>query len=307
MDNAGWEYETILVNDFSPDRSWDVIATLAGQDPHVIGINLRRNFGQDNAILTGMRFARGQYVVVMDDDLQHHPKYIRMLLEKAEEEDADVVYAEFKTKRQKRWKNIGSWIHGMIAEAVIYKPRNIYLSPYKIIRKEVAESICQYAGPWPYIDGLLYQTTWRISSVPIRHFERYAGSSNYTFWRSLGVSARLIFSFSVKPVRLVTWTGLAMAVLGLSAALAVIAYRLLIPGDFSPQSIGWASLMVTLLVISGMQMMIFGILGEYLGRIYLRLDQKPQTSIREVINRECIPEPLANRQPVRDYALKHDL
>jgi glycosyltransferase involved in cell wall biosynthesis len=126
---AGLSYEVILVNDFSPDRSWDVIAALARRHPCIIGVDLRRNFGQDNAILTGMRVARGQFIVIMDDDLQHDPAYIPRLLSKVEE-GSDVVYAEFKKKRQKRWKNIGSWINGKIAEAVIYKPRNIYLSPF---------------------------------------------------------------------------------------------------------------------------------------------------------------------------------
>jgi glycosyltransferase involved in cell wall biosynthesis len=306
---ARWTYEVILVNDFSPDHSWDVITDLASKDPHIVGVDLRRNFGQDNAILTGMRLARGEYVIVMDDDLQHHPKYIPRLLAEAEE-GFDVVYAQFKKKRQKHWKNIGSWINGKIAEAVIYKPRNIYLSPYKIIRKEVADMVCAYNGPWPYIDGLLYQVTWRVSSISVDHFPRYSGQSNYKFLRALGVSARLIFSFSIKPVRLVTWSGLALAALGLFAATAIVAYRVLVPQDFTYQSAGWASLIVTTLVIGGMQMMIFGILGEYLGRIYMRVDHKPQTSIRQVIRDGCGPERQPSTvigHPAQDYVLKSDL
>ncbi len=284
---TGWNYEVILVNDFSPDRSWEVIVDLALKDPRVVGVDLRRNFGQDNAILTGMRLARGAFIVVMDDDLQHHPKYIPALLKEAER-GFDVVYGEFRKRRQKRWKNAGSWINGRIAEALIYKPRNIYLSPFKIIRKDVADMVCNYGGPWPYIDGLLYQATWRVSSIPVDHFARFSGKSNYTFLRALGVSARLVFS-SLKPVRLVTWSGLALVTLGLFAAIAIAAYRILIPQNFAGESIGWAALLVTVLVIAGMQMLIFGILGEYLGRIYLRVDQKPQTSIREVIRDQCNP------------------
>jgi len=284
---GGWDYEVILVNDYSPDRSWDVITSLAQQDPHIVAVDLRRNFGQDNAILTGMRLARGEFLVIMDDDLQHHPKYIPRLVQKVED-GYDVVYADFKRKRQKRWKNIGSWINGRIAEVLINKPRNVYLSPYKIIRRDVARLVCNYDGPWPYIDGLLYEATWRISSISVDHFPRHSGSSNYTFLRSLGVSARLILSFSVKPVRLITWSGIALAALGLLAAIAVAAYRILVPQDFTPQSVGWASLIVTILVIGGMQMMMFGILGEYLGRIFLRVENKPQTSIREVVHGESL-------------------
>jgi glycosyltransferase involved in cell wall biosynthesis len=305
---TGWDYEVILVNDFSPDHSWDVITALAQQDPHIVAVDLRRNFGQDNAILTGMRLARGEFLVIMDDDLQHHPKYIPRLLERVED-GFDVVYAEFKRKRQKRWKNIGSWINGKIAEVLIQKPRNIYLSPYKIIRGDVARVLCNYGGPWPYIDGLLYEATWRISSISVDHFPRYSGESNYTFLRSLGVSARLIFAFSVKPVRLITWSGMALAALGLLAAIAVAAYRILVPQDFSPQSVGWASLIVTILVIGGMQMMMFGILGEYLGRIYLRVENKPQTSIREVIyghGGQDWAQASSGERPA-EYVLKSDL
>ncbi len=305
---GGWSYEVILVNDFSPDRSWDVIAALVQEDPHVVGVDLRRNFGQDNAILAGMRLARGEFVVIMDDDLQHHPKYIPRLLEKVQA-GFDVVYAEFRTKRHKRWKNIGSSIHGRIAEALIHKPRNVYLSPYKIIRKDVADIVCQYGGPWPYIDGLLYQATWRISSIVVEHFPRYSGTGNYTFLRSLGVSARLIFSFSIAPVRLITWSGLALAALGLLAAMAVAAYRVFLPQDFPPSTVGWASLIVTILVIGGLQMLMFGILGEYLGRIYLRVENKPQTSIRTVIGGESREgshaAPGGDRAP--DYALESNL
>jgi len=306
---GGWDYEVILVNDYSPDRSWDVITSLAQHDPHIVAVDLRRNFGQDNAILTGMRLARGEFLVIMDDDLQHHPKYIPKLVEKAED-GFDVVYADFKRKRQNRWKNIGSWINGRIAEVLINKPRNVYLSPYKIIRRDVARMVCNYDGPWPYIDGLLYEATWRISSISVDHFPRHSGSSNYTFLRSFGVSARLILSFSVKPVRLITWSGMALAALGLLAAIAVAAYRILVPEDFTTQSVGWASLIVTILVIGGMQMMMFGILGEYLGRIFLRVENKPQTSIREVIHGESLQDWGRNSSAVHSstgYVVKSNL
>jgi undecaprenyl-phosphate 4-deoxy-4-formamido-L-arabinose transferase len=293
LEPAGLDYELILVNDCSPDGSWRVIEQLCRKDPRVVGVDLRRNFGQDNAILTGMRLARGEFIVIMDDDLQHHPKYIPTLLEKAVDDEADVVYADFEVKRQKLWKNIGSWINGRIAELVIYKPRNVYLSPYKIVRKEVAEAIIGRADPTPYVDGLLYQCTSRISSVQVAHFPRYAGESNYNFWRALGVSARLIFSFSLRPLRMAVWTGFVLAAIGLVAAVVVIAYRLSSPEAFEPYAVGWASLMVTFLVVAGLQMMFLGILGEYVGRTYLRVSEKPQTCVREILNRDSVVEPIS--------------
>ena len=283
------DYEVVLVNDCSPDNSWGVIEAICRSNTRVVGIDLRRNFGQDNAIITGLRLSRGKYAAIMDDDLQHHPRDLPALLEKIEE-GADVVYADFGVKQQKLWKNFGSWFNGKVAEWVINKPKEVYLSPYKIIRREVVEQICNYDGPDPYIDGLLFQITSRVSQIPVEHHPRYAGQSTYTFWKSLRVWARLAFSFSARPMRLVSWFGFAFATLGLLLAVLVVLYRILLPEDFSPNAVGWASLMVALLVLSGIQMLFFGILGEYTGRTFVRVNNKPQAAIREVINRDAREE-----------------
>jgi undecaprenyl-phosphate 4-deoxy-4-formamido-L-arabinose transferase len=283
LDPTGREYEVVLVNDYSPDDSWSIIQALCQDNPNVVGVDLRRNFGQDNALITGLRLARGRYVAIMDDDLQHDPRDLPALLDKIEE-GADAVYADFRTKQQKLWKNVGSWLNGKVAQWVINKPKGIYLSPYKIIRKEVVETICKYEGPDPYIDGLLFQVTSRIEQIPVEHHPRYAGRSTYTVWKSLRVSGRLMFSFSARPMRLVSWFGFFFAALGLLLATFVILYRLFFPQDFPPNAVGWASLMVALLVLSGIQMMFFGILGEYTGRTFLRVNNKPQTAIRQVLN-----------------------
>lgn len=280
---SGLAYELILVNDCSPDLSWKVIESICRIDPSVTGVDLRRNFGQDNAILTGLRLARGKYIAIMDDDLQHHPKFLPDMVNKIEA-GHDVVYANFRAKRQKLWKNAGSWLNGKIAEWVLDKPRGIYLSPYKLIRKDVAELICAYPGPTPYVDGLLFQTTSRIAQVPVEHYPRFEGRGNFTFLRSVGVSARLAFSFSAKPLRLISWCGFAFAGLGLLLVIGVVSYRLFFPELFTAEAIGWASLMVAILLACGLQMIFFGALGEYTGRTYLLVSRKPQTAIREVLN-----------------------
>ncbi|MEK6323480.1 MAG: glycosyltransferase family 2 protein [Acidobacteriota bacterium] len=286
LDPTNRDYEVVLVNDGSPDNSWALIEAMCRTNPNVVGIDLRRNFGQDNAIITGLRQARGKYVAIMDDDLQHHPRDLPALLYKIEE-GGDAVYADFRVKQQKVWKNLGSWFNGKFAQWVINKPKDIYLSPYKVIRREVAEMICHYDGPDPYIDGLLFQITSRISQIPVDHHPRYAGRSTYTFWKSLKVWGRLAFSFSTRPMRLVSWFGFGFAVLGLLLAVVVILYRLLFPEHFPPGAVGWASLMVALLVLSGIQMLFFGILGEYSGRTFLRVNDKPQAAIREVLNQSA--------------------
>jgi undecaprenyl-phosphate 4-deoxy-4-formamido-L-arabinose transferase len=280
---TGLRYEVVLVNDCSPDRSWEVIAGLCAERDNVIGVDLRRNFGQDNAILTGLRHARGQFLVIMDDDLQHHPRDIPPLLEKLEKERADVVYAAFGVRHHKFWKNLGSWFNGKVAEWVINKPKRLYLSPYKIIRRPVADLICNHDGPDPYVDGLIFQVTSRVTQLAVEHHPRHAGASTYTLVKSVKVWARLAFSFSVRPLRMVTWFGFFFAFLGVAGAIWVVLYRLLNPEEFSGSALGWASLIVTQLVLGGIQMVFFGILGEYTGRTYLRVNNKPQAAVREVL------------------------
>jgi len=183
------------------------------------------------------------------------------------------------------WKNLGSWFNGKVAEWVIDKPKTVYLSPYKIISADAAALICSYDGPDPYIDGLLLQITSRISHVPAEHQVRFAGQSTYNFWKSVRIWARLAFSFSVGPLRLVSLCGFAFAALGVILTLVVVLYRLLYPEDFPPVAVGWASLMVAALLIGGIQMIFFGVLGEYAGRTYLKVNRKPQTAVREILNR----------------------
>jgi len=283
LDPTGRAYEVILVNDGSPDGSWGVIAGLCRTHPRVVGIDLRRNFGQDNAILTGLRVARGDAVAIMDDDLQHDPRDLPALVARLEA-GADLVYADFRHKNQTLWKNLGSWFNGKVAEWVIDKPKGVYLSPYKAVRREITDLICPYGGADPYIDGLLLQVTSRIAAVPVRHHPRFAGRSTYTFWSSLGVWRRLAFSFSTRPLRLTTSFGFLCCALAMLLGAGVITYRLAAPEEFSTAAVGWASLMVTMLFFAGMQMLFFGLLGEYVGRTYLRVNEKAQTAVREVIN-----------------------
>lgn len=277
------KYQVVLVNDCSPDGSWQVIERLCNIDPRVIGVDLRRNFGQDNAIMTGLRVASGRYIAIMDDDLQHHPRDLVAMLNEAEK-GFDVVYADFSTRHHSLWKKAGSWFNGKVAELVIDKPKDVYLSPYKLIRSDVVDQVCEYDGPDPYVDGLIFQVTSRITSVPAEHFPRYAGRSTYTFWKSVRVWARLAFSFSAKPLRLVTFFGIAIAILGLLVAVAVALYRYYVPEDFPKYAVGWASLMVATLLVGGIELVFLGMLGEYAGRTFLKVGKKPQTSVRAVLN-----------------------
>jgi glycosyltransferase involved in cell wall biosynthesis len=276
---ANEHYELILVNDSSPDRTWGVIEELSARDPAIVGINLRKNFGQDNAIMAGLNAARGECVIIMDDDLQHDPADIPALVEKLRE-GYDVVYAKYSKDHQALWKNLGSWLNGKMAEVVLDKPKDVYLSPYKVIAAPVVEEVVQYGGPYPYVDGLLFRTTSRMTQIPVKHHPRFRGESTYTFWKSVGVWARLSTNFSVVPLRLATIFGALIAAAGLVTAAAFLVLRLRHP-EIAQSAVGWASLAVSVLVLGGLQLVTLGVMGEYIGRMHLNLNNRPQFVIRE--------------------------
>ena len=286
LEPEGLVYEVVLVNDGSPDRSWQVIEMLCHRRQNLVGVDLRRNFGQDNAIMTGLRLARGSAIAIMDDDLQHDPREIPALLATLKEMGADVVYGQFRNKNQRSWKTWGSWFNGKVAEWLIGKPPHVYMSPYKILRSEVARLITVYDGPYPYVDGLLFQVTSRFAQIPMEHRPRFAGESTYTFTQSIRVWSRLAFSFSVKPLRVVTWLGIGSGLLGVAGTIAVVLYRMTAPEEFPTAALGWASLMTIILTLGGLQLFFLGILGEYVGRTHININRVPQAAIATVLNQK---------------------
>jgi polyisoprenyl-phosphate glycosyltransferase len=276
FDQMGAEYELILVNDCSTDASWQKILAIAGANPSIKGLSFRKNFGQDNALMAGLRPAQGDYIIIMDDDLQHDPAYIPALAKEIST-GFDVVYASYSVKKQSMWKNMGSWFNGKVAQIVLGKPANVYLSPFKIIRKGVVQEICKYEGAYPYVDGLLFRVTSSFSQVKVEHRERYKGSGGYTFLKSLRVWSYLATNFSIFPLRLATVLGLFSAFGGAVLGIFFLAQRLLDPTVPS----GWASLIVSVLSLGGIQLFSVGILGEYIGRAYLTINRQPQYVIKE--------------------------
>jgi undecaprenyl-phosphate 4-deoxy-4-formamido-L-arabinose transferase len=214
----------------------------------------------------------------MDDDLQHDPRDIERLV-RAVEGGHDVCFARFPLKRQACWKNLGSWLNDKLADVVVGKPEGVYLSPYKAIRGEVAREITSYDGPFPYVDGLLFRVTTRVTQVDAEHRDRFAGASNYTLARCLGVWMRVATLFSVFPLRLATVLGFSFSAVGLLLALHFVIKKFLVPG----MPLGWASTMVAILVLGGMQLACLGIVGEYLGRVFLHLNRRPQYSVKAAV------------------------
>ncbi len=272
-------YEIIFVNDGSKDNSWNLLCNIAKENENIKAINLRKNSGQDNALMAGFSQITGKYVVIMDDDLQHSPYDIVNLYAKITE-GFDICYANFHVIKQAGWKNLGSRFNGYLADLLLKKPKGVYMSPYKIIDSEVIKSI-KYAGPFPYVDGLILEITHNITSIEAEHFERYKGKSNYNLIKSIVVFLKLFTGFSILPLRLATIIGFFVALAGFGLGLFFMIQYFY---GINPE--GWTSLIVTVLVLGGIMLMSIGLLGEYLGRMYSTVNHKPQYSIKEIVKKK---------------------
>ena len=270
-------YELILVNDASPDSSWDVIRRLACEHESITGVNLRKNAGQDNAIMAGLNLAKGQVIVIMDDDLQHDPSDIGVLHGQIER-GYDVVYAHFEHKKQALWKNVGSWLTDRFAVLTLGKPKNIYMSPYKAMRREVSQEVTKYAGPYPYVDGLIFTVTSNITQIPATHHPRFVGKSNYNLLRSVAVWLKLATGFSVVPLRMATLLGGIISLVAFVVATYFVIQTLI----WAQGPDGWASVIVAVLFIGGIQLICIGAIGEYIGRIFITQNVRPQFTVKEI-------------------------
>ncbi|MGH6999936.1 MAG: glycosyltransferase family 2 protein [Stellaceae bacterium] len=279
-------HEIVLVNDGSPDDSLAVCRGLmeSARVPMSL-VDLARNFGEHNAVMAGLREARGAHVVTMDDDLQNPPTEVLRLLEHAQRSGADVVYARPLEKHHAGWRNLGSHFTNRVADLVLDKPKGLYLSSFRCISAFAVQQAIAYEGPFPYVDGLLLQVTQRIDSLAVEHLPRSRGSSNYTLRRLVRLWLNMFVNFSVMPLRLSTFTGIGLSILGLvGAAWAAVSALFL---EKTPP--GWASLTVAVMLLSGVQLLILGLVGEYLGRLYLTVNRRPQTVVRTVSRSEAVP------------------
>ena len=271
-------HEIILVNDGSPDRSLEVCRALVDRARVPITlIDLARNYGEHNAVMTGLRHANGAYVITMDDDLQNPPEELARLLAYAQRSGKEVIYTYYDEKKHAIWRNLGSRFTNRVADFVLEKPRGLYLSSFRCMSAFVVHEITRYDGPFPYVDGLILQVTRDIDHLTVRHLPRAAGRSNYTVRRLLRLWTSMFVNFSVMPLRVSTITGFVLSGIGAVGGAMVIAEAV----TSSPPA-GWASLMAAVLLLSGVQLVILGIIGEYLGRLYLTANRKPQSVIREV-------------------------
>ncbi len=269
-------YELILVNDGSTDRSWSMIEQACDARPAVRGINLRINSGQHNAIMAGLRAASGAAVVVMDDDLQHAPEDIAKLTASLAD-GCDLCYAAFRQPQHALWKTAGSRFRDFTVRALLGVPPGIRISSFKAMSADVAREVIRYEGPFPYVDGLALMVTRNVGSVELEHHARHDGRGHYSLRQSISLWAKVAMNFSVVPLRVASWLGIGFAAFGFLFAVYLVVQQLLFQRIPVP---GWASLVVFILIVGGVQLLAIGAIGEYLGRAYLHMTAKPQYVIK---------------------------
>lgn len=270
--------EIVLVNDCSLDNSLEVCRGLCRRDEVALTVvNLARNFGEHNAVMAGLRYAHGAHVITMDDDLQNPPEEVVRLWHHAKDNDYDVVYSYYAVKKHSSWRNLGSCLTNWCADHLLDKPKGLYLSTFRCMNAFTVKAVLEHTGPFPYIDGLIMQVTQNIGRMEVAHSPRETGESNYTLRRLVRLFLSMFLNFSVIPLRMATLIGTCMAALGVAGFLIVLveAFSVGTPA-------GWASLMAATLLLAGVQLMMLGLLGEYIGRVFLTINRKPQFVVRNV-------------------------
>jgi glycosyltransferase involved in cell wall biosynthesis len=272
--------EVVLVNDCSPDNSWEVIQRIHAAAPmSVVAIDLARNFGEHNAVMAGYAAASGEYIINIDDDFQNPPSEVRKLYEYARANpQLDVVYTYYARKRHSLLRNLGSRFNDAVATFLLDKPKGLYLSSFRCINRFLCERILHYTGPYPYIDGLILENTQRIGRLQVVHAPRTEGTSGYTLRKLVRLWLIMFVNFSVMPLRISSIIGIFSSAAGFLMALYAV-YDSLV--NETPQ--GWASIIAVVLVFAGVQLLILGLLGEYLGRLYLMQKGKPQYAVRTTL------------------------
>ena len=273
-----YSYEVILVNDSSPDKTFEVIEKLCSENDNIIGINMAKNFGQHAALMSGFHYATGDVVVCLDDDGQTPANEVTKLLDKMEQ-GADVVYASYGEKKHSLFRNFGSYINSMMAESLLGKPKDLYVSSYFAAKKYVIDEIIKYGNSYPYVVGLVLRTTNKIANVEVKHREREIGQSNYSIRKLLSLWVNGFTTFSVKPLRCAIYMGMFSAIVGFAYMIYLILARI-----FNPEILlGWTTIVAVLLFIGGEILFVLGIIGEYVGRTYISINSAPQYVVREVV------------------------
>ncbi len=275
---ARYELEIVLVDDGSHDGTWEQLMALHQRGPRVKAVCHARNFGEHNAVMTGLRFATGEAVAIIDDDLQHDPAEIIKLVTELDR-GYDVVYGRYIVKQHSWFRNLASHLNDRVANLALGKPRDLYLSSFKVIRQCIVRELVGTFSPFPYIDGRILWLTDRLGQVEVVHRERAHGRSAYTLRRLVLLHLNMITGFSILPLRLASLLGLLFACLGLLLSVLFIVERIVDP----ELPWGWTTTILVLLVGGGTMLFMMGIVGEYLGRVFMILNRKPQAVVRKAL------------------------
>jgi glycosyltransferase involved in cell wall biosynthesis len=265
-----YDFEIILINDGSKDDSEKVCLGLSEQFQNITFLSLRKNFGEFNAVMCGLNYTKGDYTVIIDDDFQNPPSEIIKLLETAQKGNFDVVYGQYDEKKHTNFRNFGSWMVNQITTSLFNKPADLYLSSFKIIGKDVVKEICKYEGPYPYIDGLIFNVTDNVGKVTVLHNDRNHGESNYNFKRLASLFLNIIFGYSLLPVRLALFLGL----FATFTAMILVILQILNIIDHP--------IIITVVFLGGIQLTSIGIVGEYIGKTFLTQSKTPQYSLKTI-------------------------
>lgn len=280
IDTNRFDYEFILVNDCSKDNVWKSITQLVDENPKVKGISFARNFGQQSALLAGFRHATGDYVVSMDDDGQAPVESLNEMIDLLINEDYDIVYGCYQQVKQSGFRRFGSWFNHKMAVWFSNCPKDLFPTSFYVARKFLIEEISRFENCYAYISGLVFRTTRNIGKVYVKHRSRLEGHSGYTIRRLIGLWVNGFTAFSVKPLRLATFLGFVFSMVGFAYGLAIIVMKLLRPNI----PIGYSSIMAAILFIGGVLMFTMGMVGEYIGRIYINQNKAPQYVIKKKLN-----------------------
>lgn len=276
--NKRKNWELVIVCDNSPDDSWNVLLELK-EKYHFLRIRkLAKNFGQHNAILCGLEVVRGQLVVTMDDDLQHDPADIPRLIEGLNA-DCEVVYASFPTRKHRIWKILGSKFNNAVATKILDKPKSLYLSPFRAFNRRISQEISEFRGPSAYLDGLILQATKKIKMIEVEHHARLEGESLYNLSKSIRLWWHMVSNGSILPLRIATAGGLIISAGSMLAGILFIVQKFTI--DIMP--VGWSSIVISLMFLSGVQLFALGVIGEYLGKVSQTVSGKRQFSVDQEI------------------------
>lgn len=274
-------YEIILVNDCSPDHTFAVIRKLCAENNNIIGVDHAKNFGQHAALMAGFHFASGDIIVCLDDDGQTPADEVDKLLDKLEQ-GYDVVYAAYENKRHSLFRNMGSNLNRKMTEVMLGKPKELYISSYFAAKRFVVDEMMKYQNAYPYVIGLVLRTTKNICNVTVNHRERLEGTSGYSLKKLISLWVNGFTSFSILPLRMASYGGTLVAIMGFIYAVYTVIAKITDPY----RVIGWSSTIAIILILGGLVLLVLGMIGEYIGRIYISLNNSPQYVIRTVVNYE---------------------